>query len=237
MGNRGMEAVQEALRRFKERMAIRREGNPSPYDFVIQNPAWKYRRMKIAFTYEAYSKMLHYTRATNGEISGFGKIKVSGDTCLITDVRIFKQECTEGSTVMDKEALGNFVLELAQAEEPPEEWKLWWHSHNDFGVFFSGIDDATARELSERGVVFSVCVNKKGKMAGRVDERGQVEESIDVEVIPRPSLYEECAREVKSKVSYKVYPYTQWNWTKWKGGTGDVKHDSTGGYNPECGCG
>jgi hypothetical protein len=62
---------------------------------------------------------------------------------LVTDVFIFKQESSSGGTDIEGADLGAGIFELLGAGVDPEKIKLWWHSHGNMGVFFSGTDTNT----------------------------------------------------------------------------------------------
>lgn len=162
----------------------------------------------------AYKKMLYFTQAATGEISGFGKVLPvsvhknyfkgyeSINKYMITDVKIFKQKCSSGGTTLDGKSLARFIVDLVKAGEKPEEWSLWWHSHNDFGVFFSGTDTGTIAALSPETLLVSVCINKEGQLIGRVDDFGQYYEG-NVSVMPSEdkNLREQCIKQVKEDVT------------------------------------
>lgn len=81
----------------------------------------------------------------------------------IVDAVLLPQACSSGYTEMTEEGLAAFMLPLMQKDEHVA-WSGWWHSHNDFGTFFSGIDQATAiRHQFPVSVVF----NRYGQMYGQ----------------------------------------------------------------------
>jgi hypothetical protein len=155
--------------------------------------------------------MLSYTRAAKGEISGFGKIEVVDGppdfSARITDIKIFEQECTSGETILTTDILTKFYLDTVTAGEDPSAWKLWWHSHNDFNVFFSGRDEHSIK-ITKREYLLSTCINKKGDIVGRFDSASQIEKEapIVIEHVIDPKLIEECTAEVNQKVTNKIIP-------------------------------
>lgn len=170
--------------------------------------------IKIILPIPVYHKMLAYAQASEGEISGFGRTRTEkkrGKTIVtITDVRIFKQTVTEAHTELDKSGLAKFIVDLVKIGEKPQKWNLWWHSHHDFSVFFSSIDTGTIDDLSKNSRLYSICINKKGELVGRVDEKGK--ELGDAEVIVdrfiNPRLIASCRKEVKDKVKFEKFATT-----------------------------
>lgn len=174
----------------------------------------KESNVKIILPIPVYHKMLAYAQASEGEISGFGRTRTEtkrGKTVVtITDVRIFKQTVTEAHTELDKDGLAKFIVELIKLGEKPQRWNLWWHSHHDFSVFFSSVDTGTIDALSKNSRLYSICINKKGELTGRVDNRGKELGDADV-IVDRfinPKLIASCRKEVKDKVKFEKFATT-----------------------------
>ena len=170
---------------------------------------WKRKRnsdKRIVMELPIYNKMLYYARAAEGEISGLGRVDVKGDEVSIVNVLIFKQECSSGGTHLDAERLSQFIVSLIQMGFKPEEWKLWWHSHNDFGTFWSSTDDGTIEDLSKESTLYSTCINKAGSIIGREDVNGE-EATIPVEIggAENVALKRQCEKEVKELVTHETY--------------------------------
>lgn len=124
---------------------------------------------------EVFQKMHAYAQMSKGEISGFGKTRTTKTEGAINveilDVRIFKQVVNPAHTELDREALADFYFSLLKSEEDPANWNLWWHSHHNFSVFFSGEDNSTISKLSNDSTLYSICINKRGQMVGRSDRK------------------------------------------------------------------
>lgn len=155
----------------------------------------------ISINNREYQKMVYYTNAARGEISGLGKVGIKKDKILVTDVLIFRQECSHGGTVLDKKQLSLFVVELIQNNKKIQDYKLWWHSHNDFDVFWSPTDEKNILELSKSSQLVSICINKMGNIIGRIDTEGETEH-LHVNILPAPNtpLQNQCIKEVREKV-------------------------------------
>ena len=174
---------------------------PKPFATMPLNDNYFWgERIKIELSSWAYSKMVHYTQRANGEISGFGKINKIGNRIIVTNVKIFEQQCNSGYTSLDREALSNFLLNLVKKGENPAKWKLWWHSHNDFEVFWSATDETNILRHSQQSYLLSICINKDIEMVGRIDDKGQ-NSKIPIKVLPvRGKLKDRCYNEVRKKV-------------------------------------
>lgn len=154
----------------------------------------------LAFAENAYKRLFYYARAATGEISGFGRTVANGKELMVTEVLLFKQVCSAGGTTLDAKALADFILQLVKEGRDPSEYKLWWHTHSDFGTFWSGTDESTARELSKETLVACVEVNKSGEMIARLDERNR-HASIPIVIKFADKRVEKiCIEEVKAKV-------------------------------------
>ena len=100
------------------------------------------------------------------------------------------------------------MFNIIKNNDKPEEWNLWWHSHPDFGTFFSVTDNKTIRELSEATTLYAICFNKNGDMEAEVS-RNTITETLKarVVIIENTTTYKECEKEVKELVSKHKYQY------------------------------
>ena len=183
-------------------------------DYPYHSKGYRYQRpipiidstRKIIIDFPIYKKMLYYTQAAQGEISGFGRVAIRDKDIYITDALIFKQDCTSGGTHLNPEDLSKFVVSIINMGFDPGHWRLWWHSHNDFGVFWSGTDDGTVDELSKDSTLYSVCINKQGASIGREDTRGQQTTlSVISEIEGDDALRKQCENEVAGLVTHTNY--------------------------------
>jgi len=174
----------------------------------------------------AYEKMMNYVRMSKGEVSGFGKVatekapKMKYSTIstvyVVKDVTTFEQKCSYAGTKIDGEELSKFIVSLVKNKEKPEQWNLWWHSHNDFGVCWSGTDEDTITQLTTTfgSILFSICANKHLDMIARMDTKEALK-TYDI-LIPRvkpnfnQKIYDRCKKEVKEKVKEYRPPKMKW---------------------------
>jgi len=211
---------------------------------------WKYghANAKLYIEPKAYEKMSYYVQLADGEISGFGKIKHVPDPAkskwfneekfILEDVEIFEQSCSGGGTTLQEEQLSKFIVKMAKAGQEPHDWRLWWHSHCDFGVFWSAIDEMAIKGLTEvEGAdLLSVCINKDADVIARRDtnkSNGQLKqknETLDVHISPRliQGVYLKCEKEFKAKVTHQRYiitPHDDWKKDDWKWNFEDKSKD------------
>lgn len=167
------------------------------------------KHMNVYISKEMYNLMCQYILATDLEISGFGKVeRINGDL-HITDIKIFEQEVTGGTTDLDLDNIAKFLMELNTAGEDPSKYKLWWHSHNTMSAFFSGTDTSTIDEL---GMTFDWLVaivgNHDQEFKTRVDlfyPTRHTEEAQLMVLEDRVEVSEEIKKEVEEKVKEKTY--------------------------------
>lgn len=188
---------------------------------------WKVPATKLYIEAKAYEKLSYYIQLADGEISGFGKVKFikaptnsiwDTDKIMIEDVQIFPQRCSQGGTTLQGDDLSKFINTLIKQKQDPHDWRCWWHSHYDFGVCWSGIDEQAIRELTEAdgAELISLCMNQASDIVARKDKNGgKRNEKLSVRVLARIDIarHAKCEREIKEKVSSCGYA----SMGKWKG--------------------
>jgi hypothetical protein len=130
--------------------------------------------MKIKIPASVYQKIRSYVDNISTEISGLGKIELTMDgDIIIRDAKIFKQKVTPTGTILDKNDLGKFYNRLMDEEGGLENWKLWWHSHAEMEVFFSGTDEQTIEDFDNEtdhdNWLLSLVSNHAGDILFRLD--------------------------------------------------------------------
>jgi hypothetical protein len=126
---------------------------------------------KIVMSRDMMNKLFAYATLAKGEISGLGEVEVKDGEIRVVDTCLLKQECGGATTDIDPDDLAKWNLEMIQAGKDTQRWRLWWHSHADMGVFFSGTDSTCAKDLLNcfGDFVVSVVVNRKGEVYGRIN--------------------------------------------------------------------
>lgn len=126
--------------------------------------------MKIIIENEAYLKLKTFVSLVDTEISGMAKSKIDKEeNIIVTDFIIFNQEVTASSTIISDESQAKFLNEMMKKGEDPSSYNIWWHSHCDMGVFWSGTDDKTIEEHTSQSYLISIVVNKKMEIKARLD--------------------------------------------------------------------
>lgn len=201
---------------------------------------WQYEYRQpstLALSPKAYEKMYHYVSLAHSEVSGFGKvtkqIKEPAETFdyglgqswtrperavyVIEDVVLLEQTCSSGGTTIDKKMRARFIVDfIRKHKRNPTEWYLWWHSHYNFGVYWSGIDDTAIEQLVKEGdentVIVSTCMNQQGHVIARRDTQKLRNDSMHVSIQPytTPKKLEAYTKEVKQKVKEYKYKLGKW---------------------------
>jgi hypothetical protein len=159
----------------------------------------------LNISWEAYQKIMAYVQCADGEVSGFGKsgrgVLGNMPSYTMLDAKIFKQTCGASSTELDMNALSQFICDLDKQGESVRQWRIWWHSHADFSVFWSAIDEATIKKLSAKVHLISLCINKLGEMTARMDVGGR-KVLLTVVLVPpcEGGVFRDCQQEVKDKI-------------------------------------
>lgn len=165
---------------------------------------------KVYITPELRQKLQLYVNAATGEISGLGIVTIKDKNFYIDDLFLLHQTCTNADTELDPEAVALFIQDLVEKGEALDKVKLWWHSHANMGVFWSGTDQATAGKFGN-GWMLSLVANKKGEALCRVDVYEPVYlalEKMDLEVLQSgvdEALKNAIEAEVREKVKPKVF--------------------------------
>ena len=170
----------------------------------------------VYITPQAKQKLDLYIKCCKQEISGFGTVERYERSFLITDVFIFNQECSTSNSDMSSEDVSKYLVEAVNEGIDPSTIKLFWHSHADGGVFWSGVDNDCIDQLSTSWLL-SIVGNHSGQYLVRLDlyEFARVTlDELDFRVFTPPieGLKEAIEAEIKEKVKVKSYAGTAyWN--------------------------
>lgn len=171
--------------------------------------------MKVILSQLAAKKMKYYIDCIGYEISGIGLVeKRENGTLYVPDIFLLKQEVTGAETDLDSTAVGEFINEKLQDPDfPVENLKLWWHSHVNMAVFWSGTDNATINRLdtdqAEENWWLSIVGNKRDERRARIDvyqpHRMWMDElQIEYEEEEEDPLKEQIKEEIKEKVTVRT---------------------------------
>lgn len=134
---------------------------------IVQSHVWK--------------KIHGWCKAAKSEVSGLGLVRLTSKGMEVYDVFLPKQKCSSGYTELDDLATPKLITRLHKTKRRTEDLRFWWHTHYNFGVFWSSTDDNNAREMVETNGdwLLSVVVNQRGEYRCRVDTVKPVRSTID----------------------------------------------------------
>ncbi len=163
----------------------------------------------IEISEDVYKKIMYWIEKSDFEISGLGKIMVDkeSNTIRVIDACLIKQENSAASTDLDAAAVGKAMFLLKDA---PGDLRFWWHSHVNMGVFWSGTDQATIKQISTHGWFVSTVFNKKREMKSAFSQSGPIRLIIEdvptkIEQIIDPNLVAQWDKEYNDNVTIKNY--------------------------------
>lgn len=115
--------------------------------------------MKILIRNKVYNKIDYWVQHCDFEVSGFGTAKYDKktDQFIVDDAILIKQTGGAAHTDIDGQELSKAMFRLK--DSGGLTW--WWHSHVNMGVFWSGTDEATIKELGGNGWIVASVFNKK----------------------------------------------------------------------------
>jgi hypothetical protein len=178
--------------------------------------------MEILLKRKPYLKLKYYIDLCPNEISGLGKsyikkLSTGEKQIIVTDVIIFEQENTAGTTSLDTQMLAKVTAELMKQNENIEQWDIWWHSHAHMKAFFSKQDNDTIEDHSAtREYLISIVGNKEGQFVARLDIflKNTTKFNLDlsysedlkvlIETISNNKIAEQCQKDIKLKVKEPV---------------------------------
>ena len=120
-------------------------------------------KFKVIIPQSTYDKVMYFVNKTNFEVSGFAHVDYDPQTqtFYVGEPFLCKQENHSTETEMDANSIGKAMYRLAMQGK---ELRWWWHSHVNMGVFWSGTDMATMRQLGGNGWILATVFNKKYEM-------------------------------------------------------------------------
>jgi proteasome lid subunit RPN8/RPN11 len=127
------------------------------------------RTFEVTMSQAAYNKMMFFVMNAPGEVSGYGKVVRKGNSFLVTDVIVLEQENGHSHSFISEEATLKFMLMMRKRGLSDEGYNCWWHSHNDFGSFFSHVDLDQIASLANNKFTVSIVTNKMLEPKFRVD--------------------------------------------------------------------
>lgn len=120
-----------------------------------------------------FQKVMHWVNKSNFEVSGLGNVIYDPETNIIRviDAIILPQKNTASTTDIDGAAVAKAMFMLRNS---PGEMKWWWHSHVNMGVFWSGTDISTIKQLGSGGWFAATVFNKKQETKSAYCQNGPI---------------------------------------------------------------
>lgn len=134
---------------------------------IVQDHVWK--------------KIHGWCKAARSEVSGLGLVRLTDRGMEVYDVFLPKQKCSSGYTELDELATPRLITKLHKTKRRTQDLRFWWHTHFNFGVFWSSTDDNNAREMVETNGdwLLSIVINQKGEYRCRVDTVKPIRSTLD----------------------------------------------------------
>jgi hypothetical protein len=161
--------------------------------------------VNLYITPKCHEKIIQYAHAASGEISGFARLNPS--TKVIDRILpLLPQVCSDSETEMDESFLHTFI-ESGQSAAA----NVWWHSHGNLGVGWSGQDETCIKALGQTVPwLISIVVNKARDSKTRIDIFTPVRTTLEASLYFRYEYpFAEIQRlrdEVKEKVKALTFP-------------------------------
>jgi len=198
--------------------------DPSSNPFHKQSSTWRPENYatQIFITPLAFYKLQSYVAIAHGEIAGLGIAEpYRKKDFLIEDILLFDQQASMSSADISADTIMNFLFQARSSGVDLGSVKLWWHSHVDMPVYWSGIDRPTIEQFHNAEWMISVVCNKEHHYLVRADVYSPLRTAADEldlvvlddlkeEFVPPEGLYQILEAEVKQKVSYRHNPTFRW---------------------------
>lgn len=177
--------------------------------------------MKILIDQKALYKLKLYCKFAPGEVSGMGTVKKVGEEILINEVYLLPQVSTASDTRISSAELAKLIDDLTLQGVPTEELKLWWHTHANFGTFWSSTDEENIKmfdnEMDSDNWLVSVELNKAGSIISRVDVFSPFKVTVKDIQLEEFSDNGDLEKEIEAEVEEKVKsPVKQIGFQDWK---------------------
>lgn len=179
----------------------------------------------IIFSPKAYQKIKYFVRSTEDEISGLGKSKIiDNHRIVIQDIEILNQENGGSHTILEEKAMAEFINDKIRNDEDIVSWNVWWHSHANFGTFWSNQDETTIEETTGAPYLISIVTNRDLNMLSRIDFFKPLRLTMNLDVFkskgrPRESkkyLIQYCERKIKKCIKTTIGFDDRWNFSTQK---------------------
>ncbi len=126
---------------------------------------------KVIIDKMALEKIKYFVAKDHQECSGMGITRIVGDTIYVDDIKMLEQKNGAAHTDINEAAVTKLMFDWREREG---NLNFWWHSHVNMGVFWSGQDEATIKQLGQHGLCVASVFNKKGEIRTAVAAKIEV---------------------------------------------------------------
>jgi hypothetical protein len=173
---------------------------------------------KVTISHTAYKKIMGWVMACDIEVSGLGTlVKMPDGSYVVTDAYISEQTCSGTETELTAEGIAK-LDEWHDTNVKQGNLRVWWHSHVNMGVFWSGTDLTAMASYSKGGFCIAIVFNKAGAYKTAYCQGHQDFPALMVDDLPTTIAYfdadEDAIRkkEIADHVSRRTYGYNSYNY-------------------------
>lgn len=127
---------------------------------------------RLVLERQVWHKMSGWCKAANCEVSGLGLIRDDGSHYTVYDVFLPPQYGATGFTELDQDGIAQLMMDInRKSPERLKDLKYWWHTHYNFGTFWSGTDEEMARimAIKSKSWAVSTVINQRDDALTRID--------------------------------------------------------------------
>ena len=163
--------------------------------------------LEVQIEEQVFQKIMHWVnKAGSYEVSGLGNVVYDKENrCLrVDEVWLLNQENSGSTTDIDENAVGKLMFEHHKSGVEGD-LRFWWHSHASMGVFWSGTDIATIKELGEGGWFLNTVFNNKEEMRTCLYMTDPMEIfSDELETVITSEIYDDEVEQALEKLGLRV---------------------------------
>lgn len=140
---------------------------------------------RVRISPKAWRRMLLYVDCCETEVGGLGIGTKEGTLFNLEEVVLLDQWVTGSDVLLSPGGLARFLYEFVESGGDPGRIKVWWHSHVNHPLRWSGQDEETIVVLNQ-DYLLSLIGNKSGRWLCRLDLLGPPAEKVEPIEIEAP---------------------------------------------------
>lgn len=166
------------------------------------------RGVRVQIQKHCMDKMQGWCNTAESEVSGYGLVTLENGIFKVRDVFLPEQRCSSSYTLIESEALGRLLYSLHTRGKDAYDLWFWWHTHYNFGTFWSGTDEEQAQKIAidNRRQSLTLVINQNGDRLCRADFKTPIDITINnlpIDIVPNVG-----------KVSKRDYKWDVKRWVK-----------------------